>query len=63
VRVLENAAHVDAIMTVSAGLSRIATQSSLQAEIAADALRQLAPVVRSARMAAVTAILRSAWRS
>lgn len=62
VRVLENAAHVEAIMTVSAGLSRIATQSSLQAEIAGDALRQLAPVVRSARMAAVTAILRSAWR-
>jgi hypothetical protein len=63
VRVLENAAHVDAIMTVSTGLSPIATQSSLEAHIASEALRPLAPVVRSARMAAVTAILRSAWRS
>jgi hypothetical protein len=63
VRVLENAAHVDAIMTVSTGLSPIGTQSSLEAHIASEALRPLAPVVRSARMAAVTAILRSAWRS
>jgi hypothetical protein len=70
-RVLENAAHVDAIIAVSAGLSRsdspadrIAagiTQSSSQAQIATDALRPLTTVVRSARMAAVNAILHSAW--
>jgi hypothetical protein len=72
-RVLENAAHVDAIIAVSAGLSRlsdsatdrivagIGTQSSSQAQIATDALRPLTTVVRSARMAAVTAILHSAW--
>jgi hypothetical protein len=72
-RVLENAAHVDAIIAVSAGLSRtsdsatermiagIGTQSSSQAQIATDALRPLTTVVRSARMAAVDAILHSAW--
>ena len=72
-RVLENAAHVDAIIAVSAGLSRfpdsstdrivagIGTQSSSQARIATDALRPLTAVVRSARMAAVNAILHSAW--
>ena len=62
-RVLENAAHVDAIITVSAGLSRIGTQSLSEAQIATDALRPLAAVVRSARMAALTAILQAAWRS
>ncbi len=73
VRVLENAAHVDAIIAVSAGLSRfpdsppgrivggMGTQSSSQARIATDALRPLPAVVRSARMAAVNAILHSAW--
>ena len=87
-RVLENAAHVDAIIAVSAGLSRpsdsppnadgaptqdrfaarivagleaIGTQSSSEARIAGDALRPLTAVVRSARMAAVSAILHSAW--
>lgn len=78
-RVLENAAHVDAIIAVSSGLSRSAdsperftapiaagpepfgTQSSSEARIAGDALRPLTAVVRSARMAAVTAILHSAW--
>ena len=77
-RVLENAAHVDAIIAVSAGLSRsdspdcfaapiaaglepVGTQSSSEARIAGDALRPLTAVVRSARMAAVTAILHSAW--
>lgn len=74
-RVLENAAHVDAIITVSAGLSRISDsphgsfvalepivgQSSSESRIADDALRPLTAVVRSARMAAVTAILHSAW--
>lgn len=58
VRVLENAAHVDAIITVSAGMG---TQSSSQAQIATDALRPLTTVVRSARIAAVNAILHSAW--
>ncbi|WIM88694.1 hypothetical protein PT015_04155 [Candidatus Mycobacterium wuenschmannii] len=61
-RVLENAAHVDAIITVSAGLSRIGTQSLSEAQIATDALRPLAAVVRSARMAALSAILHSAWQ-
>ncbi len=60
-RVLENAAQVDAIITVSAGLMPIATQSSSEAQLASDALRPLAGVVRSARLAAVTAILHSAW--
>jgi hypothetical protein len=73
-RVLENAAHVDAIIAVSAGLSRsrgapdriaapepIAAQSSSGSRIANDALRPLTAVVRSARMAAVNAILHSAW--
>jgi hypothetical protein len=78
-RVLENAAHVDAIIAVSAGLSRpadspdrfaaplvtglepVGPQSSSEARIASDALRPLTAVVRSARMAAVTAILHSAW--
>jgi hypothetical protein len=73
-RVLENAAHIDAIIAVSAGLSRTpgsplaagltptGTLSSWQAQIAGDALRPLAAVVRSARMAAVSTILRSAWQ-
>jgi hypothetical protein len=87
-RVLANAAHVDAIIAVSAGLSRLpdsaadgrthragtptaahlmagldppGTQSSSEARIANDALRPLTAVVRSARMAAVNAILQSAW--
>ncbi|OBF80887.1 hypothetical protein A5791_07130 [Mycobacterium sp. 852002-51163_SCH5372311] len=61
-RVLENASHVDAIIAVSAGLSRLPTgNSSSETQIASDALRPLAAVVRSARMAAVSAILRSAW--
>jgi hypothetical protein len=79
-RVLENAAHVDAIIAVSAGFSRlpdssadrfgarmvaglepIGMQSSSEARIASDALRPLNAVVRSARMAAVSAILQSAW--
>ncbi|WP_284226995.1 hypothetical protein [Mycobacterium antarcticum] len=61
-RVLENAAHVDAIITVSAGLMPIGLQSSSEMRIANDALRPLVGVVRSARMAAVSAILQSAWR-
>jgi hypothetical protein len=61
-RVLENAAHVDAIITVSSGLMPIGLQSSSEMQIANDALRPLAGVVRSARLAAVSAILQSAWR-
>ncbi|AQT80403.1 hypothetical protein B1R94_15715 [Mycolicibacterium litorale] len=61
-RVLENAAHVDAIITVSSGLMPIGTQSASEAQIANDALRPLASVVRSARLAAVSAILQSAWQ-
>jgi hypothetical protein len=61
-RVLENAAHVDAIITVGSGLMPIGTQTSSEAQLASAALRPLTAVVRSARMAAVTAILQSAWR-
>jgi hypothetical protein len=61
VRVLENAAHIDAIITVSSGLIPIGLQTSSEVQIASDALRPLAGVVRSARMAAVSAILQSAW--
>ncbi len=60
-RVLENAAHVDAILRVSSGLMPIGTQLS-EVQIASDALKPLSTVVRSARMAAVAAILHSAWR-
>jgi hypothetical protein len=63
VRVLENAAHVDAIITVSSGLIPIGLQSSSEVRLAGDALRPLTSVVRSARLAAVEAILHSAWRS
>ncbi|CAA0091995.1 putative protein [Mycolicibacterium vanbaalenii] len=62
VRVLENAAHVDAIITVSAGLIPSGLQSSSEVQLASDALRPLSLVVRSARLAAVGSILRSAWR-
>lgn len=61
-RVLENAARVDAIITVSSGLMPIGTQSASEAQIASEALRPLAGVVRSARIAAVSAILESAWQ-
>ena len=60
-RVLENAAHVDAILRVSSGLMPIGSQLS-EVQIASDALKPLSAVVRSARMAAVDAILHSAWR-
>ncbi|MDI3315023.1 MAG: hypothetical protein QJR12_12380 [Mycobacterium sp.] len=73
-RVLENAAHVEAIIAISAGLTRapgvagtagclpIRTLSSSEAQLAGEALRPLIAVVRAARMAAVGAILRSAWQ-
>lgn len=61
VRVLENAAHIDAIITVGSGLIPIGLQTSSEVEIASDALRPLSGLVRSARIAAVNAILFSAW--
>lgn len=61
-RVLENAAHVDAIITVSSGLIPIGLHSSAEVQIASNALRPLSGVVRSARLAAVSAILYSAWQ-
>jgi hypothetical protein len=61
-RVLENAAHIDAIVAVSSGLTPIGTQTLSEAQLASDALKPLSAVVRSARMAAVNAILHSAWR-
>ncbi len=62
IRVLENAAHVDAIITASSGLMPIGLQTSSEIAIASDTLRPLASVVRSARLAAISAILYSAWR-
>jgi hypothetical protein len=61
-RVLSTAAHIDAIITVGSGVTPIATHSASQAIIADSAMRPLASVVRSARMAAVDAILNSAWQ-
>ena len=61
-RVLENAAHVDAIISVSSGLIPIGLHNSTELQIASDALRPLSTVVRSARLAALDAILQSAWR-
>lgn len=60
-RVLSTAAHVDAIVTVSSGMTPIGMHSASQSRIADGAMRPLASVVRSARMAAVSAILESAW--
>ena len=60
-RVLENAARVDAIITVSSGLMPIGTQTLSDALIANEALKPLSAVVRSARTAAIAAILHSAW--
>ena len=62
VRVLENAAHVDAIITAGSGLMPIGLQSSSDVRIASDTLRPLASVVRTARLAAISAILYSAWQ-
>ena len=61
VRVLATAAHVDAIITVSTGPVSIGTHSASESRIADGALRPLSSVVRSARAAAVSAILHSAW--
>jgi hypothetical protein len=53
--------RVDAIITVSSGLMPIGLQTTYDMQIANDALRPLTGVVRSARLAAVGAILQSAW--
>ena len=58
-RVMSTAAHIDAIVTVSAGSA--STQSAAEARILDDTVRPLASVVRAARSAAVSAILQSAW--
>jgi hypothetical protein len=60
-RVLATAAHVDAIITVGTEVAPIGTQTASEARIADEAMRPLASVVRAARSAAVTAVLRSAW--
>ena len=60
-RVLATAAHVDAIIAVSAGPAPIAMLSVSEERIADDAMRPLAMIVRAARTAAVSAILQSAW--
>jgi hypothetical protein len=61
-RVLENAAYIDAIIAVSSGLIPIGLNSSADVQTASEALRPLNGVVRSARLAAVSAILQSAWQ-
>ena len=63
VRVLQSAAHVEAIITVSADLLTASAQSSAAVQRAVDAVAPLTTVVRSARSAAVTEILHSAWRN
>jgi hypothetical protein len=63
VRALATAAQVDAIVSVSAGAGPAGLPTALQARIADEAIRPLSSVVRTARAAALDAILRSAWRS
>ncbi|WP_024443410.1 MULTISPECIES: hypothetical protein [unclassified Mycobacterium] len=63
VRVLQSAAHVEAIITVSADLLTASAQTSAAVQRAVDAVAPLASVVRAARSAAVTEILQSAWRN
>jgi hypothetical protein len=60
-RVLATAAHVDAIISVSGGLTPVGAQSSSEALVADGVLRPLVAVVRAARATAISAILRSAW--
>ncbi|MEB3023225.1 hypothetical protein [[Mycobacterium] crassicus] len=62
VRVLHSAAHVEAIIAVSTDLLTASAQSSTAVQRAVDAVQPLTVVVRSARSAAVSAILHSAWR-
>ncbi|MBS9532280.1 hypothetical protein KIH27_01600 [Mycobacterium sp. M1] len=63
VRVLENAALVDAIVTVGAEAVATGAQSSSQAQRVGEVLAPLAAVVRTARAAAVDAILAAARRA
>ncbi|WP_409426251.1 hypothetical protein [Mycobacterium sp. SMC-11] len=63
VRVLQSAAHVEAIITVSADLLTASAQTSAAVQRAVDAVAPLTSVVRAARSAAVTEILYSAWRN
>ncbi|MFL0275179.1 hypothetical protein [Mycobacterium sp. SMC-19] len=63
VRVLQSAAHVEAIITVSADLLTASAQTSAAVRRAVDTVAPLTTVVRSARSAAVTAILHSAWQN
>ncbi|OBJ28835.1 MULTISPECIES: hypothetical protein [Mycolicibacter] len=63
VRVLQSAAHVEAIITVSADLLTASAQTSAAVQRAVDTVAPLTSVVRSARSAAVTEILHSAWRA
>lgn len=63
VRVLQSAAHVEAIIIVSADLLTASAQTSAAVQRAVDAVAPLTTVVRSARSAAVTAILHSAWQN
>lgn len=62
VRVLDQAAHVDAILAVAAGPVPLTAVSGSQARLSDATLQPLAAVVRTARLAALAAILRSAWR-
>lgn len=62
VRVLETAALIDAIVTVGTEAIAAGAHSSSQARRAAEALAPLGAVVRTARAAAVAAILASARR-
>lgn len=62
VRVLSTAAHVDAIIAVTDGMPATGARSASEARIADDAMRPLSSVVRAARVAALSAILQSAWR-
>ncbi len=59
---LDTAAQVDAILTVSEGMTPISIQSSSGVQLADAALQPLSLVVRTARLAAVDAILQSAWQ-
>jgi len=61
IRVLETAAHIDAIVTVGSDMAPTGIHSASEARIADDAMRPLAATVRDARVAAVSAILQSAW--
>lgn len=62
-RVLENAAYIDAIITVCDKLMPMSAHSSSEVALTSSTLRPLTTIVRSARLAAVNAILQSAWQN